>query len=100
MFGHLVVCDFGSDHNVVKICGRILSNTTQVTHVFEAARREARSEVQVVGKPAFVGVTFNSPEVGIREIERDWFREPDFWGVRPSRSPLLQNRTISLIVQV
>src|SRR5262245_43455711 len=53
MFGHLVVCDFGSDHDVMKICGRILSNTTQVTHVFEAGRREARSEVQVAGEPAF-----------------------------------------------
>jgi hypothetical protein len=25
--------------------------------------------------------TFNSPEVGIREIERDRFREPDFSGL-------------------
>jgi len=30
MLGDLVVCELGSDHDVTKICGRILSNTTQV----------------------------------------------------------------------
>src|SRR5436190_15168147 len=78
VLGYLVVREFGSDHNVMKIFGRILSNTTQVTHVFEAGRREARIEVQVIGKPALVGVTFNSPEVSSGNRSRLVFPDPDF----------------------
>ena len=43
MAGDLVMCEFGSDHDVMKICGRILSNNPQVTHVFESGRRQVRN---------------------------------------------------------
>src|SRR5262245_15712312 len=31
----LVMCELGSDHDVVEMCGRILSNHPQATHAFE-----------------------------------------------------------------
>jgi hypothetical protein len=33
--------------------------------------------------------SLKEPEVGIREIERDWFREADFWGaIQDSHFPV------------
>src|SRR5262249_22247505 len=34
--GNREVCEFGSDHDLIKICGRILSNNPQVIYAFEA----------------------------------------------------------------
>jgi hypothetical protein len=40
MAGDLVMYEIGADHDVMKICGRILSNTTQVIHVFAGCSKE------------------------------------------------------------
>ena len=58
MLGDFVVCQFGANHDVMKICGRILSNTTQVTQVFEAACRSELS--RGVDRPLPSGHTSNS----------------------------------------
>src|SRR5689334_17606654 len=40
MAGDLVMCEFRADHDVMKMCWRILSNNPHVTHLFEAGRRK------------------------------------------------------------
>jgi hypothetical protein len=51
----LVMCEFGSDHVGTKMWSRILTNTTQVTQVFEAGLKpgagRTEREVSVGEKP-------------------------------------------------
>ena len=45
------MCEFRADHDVTQICGRIVSNTAQVTRVFEAGAKRSPEDNQVDVKP-------------------------------------------------
>ena len=60
MLGDLVMCEFRADHDVTKMCGRILSNNPHVTHVFEAGRRKEFATFQCAGKPLMLDVDHGS----------------------------------------
>src|SRR5205807_4991636 len=57
----------GSDHDVMEMCERILSNNTQVTHAFEAGHRKELTRSQLTYNARSQSGSAPAEKVGIRE---------------------------------
>jgi len=73
----------GQLHVLRTVAGSLVSADRTNTSLPSASlssgcRRKSDCTVASALVPLYGRAILNSPEVGITEIERDWFREPDF----------------------